>query len=82
MQSVFTLKPGEVALASGTGAHSVARVKTVTAVTADAANPLYRSLHDRTLQDLQTDLATQLSAALQQRHPVTINQAALADLAN
>ena len=82
MEQTFTLKPGDVTQALGTDAHTVARLKSITDVTVDASNAVYKSLHDRTLQDMQGDLAAQLSGALQQRHPVSIHQSALNDLVN
>lgn len=80
MEEVFTLNAGDVARAMGTGAHTVARLKSVSDATVDSADPVYAAIHDRALQDLQGDLAAQLSAALQVRHPVSVNQAALNDL--
>ena len=82
MEETFTLKVGGVADALGTGAHTVARLKSVTEANLDTTNPVYRSIHDNTLQALQTDLATQLAVALQARYPVIVNQAAMSDLAN
>lgn len=82
VEETFALKQGDVADALGTGAHTVARLKTITSVGVDKNSDVYRTVHDRTLQGLQGDLAAQLSIALQQRFPVSINQAALNDLAN
>lgn len=82
VEETFALKQGGVAEALGTGAHTVARLKTITAVDVDKNSDVYRTVLDRTLQGLQGDLAAQLSVALRQRFPVSINQAALNALAN
>lgn len=82
MNDAFTLNVGEVISALGTDAHTVARVKSVTQAEVDAANSIYDAIQGRALQDMQTDLASQLAAALQETYPVRINNAALQDLAN
>ena len=82
MNDVFTLNVGDVVAALGTDAHTVARLKSVNQAEVDQANPTYRAVHDQTLQTLQTDLAAQLSTALQEDHPVRVNSAVLQDLAN
>ncbi|MCR4379171.1 MAG: SurA N-terminal domain-containing protein [Rhodospirillales bacterium] len=82
MNDAFTLNVGDVISALGTDAHTVARVKSVTQVEVDAANSIYSAIQGRALQDMQTDLASQLATALQETYPVRVNNAALQDLAN
>lgn len=82
IEEAFALNVGDATQALGTDAHTVARLKSIAAVPVNAANPLYTAIHDATLQDMQADLASQLATALQERHPVRLNQAALNDLAN
>lgn len=73
----FALTKGGVAQAPGTGAHTVARVLDIQAATGGVDDPLYVSVSDKTSSSLQGDLAAQLSAALQARHPVVLNQSVL-----
>lgn len=82
IEDSFALKSNEVTLAPGTGAHTVARLVSVTEAPIDPADALYKAIHDQALQGLQADLAAQLSNALQERFPVSVNQNALNDLAN
>lgn len=82
IEASFALKADEVTLAPGTGAHTVARLVNITDAAIDPADAMYKAIHDQALQGLQGDLAAQLSNALQERFPVSINQNALNDLAN
>lgn len=82
IEATFGLNPNDVTLAQGTGAHTVARLKSVAEAAIDPTNAMYKAIHDQALQGIQSDLAAQLSVALQERFPVTVNQAALQELAN
>lgn len=82
IEASFALKADEVTLAPGTGAHTVARLVSVIDAPIDPADAMYKAIHDQALQGLQGDLAAQLSNALQERFPVSVNQNALNDLAN
>jgi len=79
IESLFSLKTGEATSAEGTGAHTVARLSAVTPATPDDGSTIYRAVRDKSLTDMQTDLLSQLSSALEGTYGVTINQKALND---
>ena len=79
IESLFSLKTGEATSAEGTGAHTVARLSAITPATPDDGSTIYRAVRDKTLTDMQTDLLSQLSSALEGTYGVTINQKALND---
>ncbi|MCW8915785.1 MAG: SurA N-terminal domain-containing protein [Magnetovibrio sp.] len=71
---LFELKQGDAASEEGTGAHTVARVNTITTATVDPQSTDYKSVRDKTVGDIQTDLLTQLTQALEGKYSVSINQ--------
>lgn len=75
--ALFGLKSGEVTSAEGTGAHTVARLTSITPAIKDDSNAVYRAVADKALTDIQSDLMAQLSVALQAKHGVSINQNAV-----
>ena len=77
IDTLFGLKAGEVTSAPGTGAHTVARLATVTPAAMDKNNAIYSAAENKTLTDMQNDLLSQMSAALQGTYGVSINQKAL-----
>jgi len=79
IESVFALKTGEATSAEGTGAHTVARLSAITPATPDPASPTYRAVAEQALTDMQSDLLTELSVALEGTYDVTINQKAIND---
>jgi len=79
IESLFTLKTGEVASAEGTGAHTVARLLAITPATVDTGSSAYRAVEKKAQTDMQSDLLSQLSVALEGSYGVTINQKAIND---
>ena len=79
IDTLFTLKTGEATSAEGTGAHTVARLATIVPATPDTGSAIYRAVADKALTDMQGDLLSQLSSALEGTYGVTINQKALND---
>ena len=75
----LTLKTGDATSAEGTGAHTVARLSAITPATPDNGSTIYRAVQDKALTDMQGDLLSQLSVALEGSYGVTINQKALND---
>ena len=76
---LFAIKQGEVASAPGTGAHTVARIATVTKAQVDQKDQTYLSLQDKLLGDMQTDLLAQFTQALQGKYGVEIHQNVIND---
>ncbi len=76
----FALKSGQIVIAEDGDAHTVARLKSVVNAKVDTKSDLYRQIAGQTLSDMQSDLVAQLSAALQIRYPVSVNQNALSTL--
>ncbi|MEG3617462.1 SurA N-terminal domain-containing protein [Magnetovibrio sp. PR-2] len=77
---LFSINQGEVTSAPGTGAHTVARVGSVTKAQVNQKDQTYLALQDKVLGDMQTDLLSQFTQALQgkygvQVHPNVINEA-------
>ena len=79
IENLFTLKTGGATSAEGTGAHTVARLSAITPATPDNGSTIYRAVQDKALTDMQGDLLSQLSVALEGSYGVTINQKALND---
>jgi len=79
IENLFTIKTGDATSAEGTGAHTVARLSAITPATPDNGSTIYRAVQDKALTDMQGDLLSQLSVALEGSYGVTINQKALND---
>ncbi len=79
IQQLFTLASGGVALGEGTGAHTVARLASITPAAVKADSPAYKAVTDKAKGDLQGDLLSQMAFALEGVYDVTINQKAIAD---
>lgn len=77
IESLFDLRTGEATSAEGTGAHTVARLASVTPATPDKGNAIYQAVSDQAINDMQNDLLTQLSVALEGTYGVSINQQAI-----
>lgn len=77
IESLFALQTGGVTSAEGTGAHTVARLASITPATPDENNAIYRAVADKALNDMQNDLLNQLSVALEGTYGVTLNQKAI-----
>ena len=76
---LFAIKQGEVVSAPGTGAHTVARIATVTKAQVDQKDQTYLALQDKLLGDMQTDLLSQFTQALQGKYGVEIHQNVIND---
>jgi len=74
VQSLFNMDIGGVTAAEGTGAHTVARLASIIPANPDETSAAYRTVADQALSDMQNDLLTQLSVALEGMHGVTLNQ--------
>lgn len=79
VQKTFTLDVGQVAQAQGTDAHTIARLAEINPTDLDRNSQIYQALANQARGQMQGDLLRQLTQALQMKHPVQINQAALAD---
>jgi len=77
IESLFTLNKGDATSAEGTGAHTVARLAQITPATPDQGSDVYRAVQDQALTDMQSDLLSQLSVALEGTYGVTLNQKAI-----
>jgi len=76
----FALAQGEVTESSGTGAHSVIRVKQIIAAKKGTTAALRQALQNQVQGAMQNDLAQQMTQALQTKFPVQINQTVLKEL--
>ena len=78
--ALFELKSGGAASARGPGGPYVARLKTI--IPADPATDKKGLLKiaDKITQSVQADLLTQLSSALRESYPVSVNSKAIDDL--
>jgi len=79
IESLFAIQTGAATMAEGTGAHTVARLTAITSASPDTTSPIYRTVAEQALNDMQSDLLTQLSVALEGTYGVTINQKAISE---
>ena len=79
IEGLFALKTGGVTSAAGTGAHTVARLATVTPAQADEGSAIYRAVVQKAQTDMQQDLLAQISSALEGIHGVSLNTQAFND---
>jgi len=78
--ALFGLKSGGVASARGAGGYYVARLKTIIPADPAADRKGLLEITDKITQSVQADLLTQLSSALRESYPVSVNSKAIDDL--
>lgn len=80
VKTIFAAKKGEAVSGHIDDASFVARVKEIIPVDKAASGEMVENLKTQLTQDMQSDLSEQLTNALRNAYPVTINQRALQDL--
>ena len=77
--TLFTLDPGQAAVTPAAGGYAVVRLDTVEAAAPVADAETYETLRGQLRDQIANDIMSQFTQAVRQDHPVTINQAAIAN---
>ena len=80
VKQLFDAKPGFSIGAADTNNYTVARLKQIITAKPSASTEKLVATRKKLTESIRSDLLSQLSKALQQRYPVTINTAAINDL--
>ncbi len=73
VRGLFGVKPGEAVMARGPGGVYVARLKEILPANTLSDEGGLKALEDRLTRSVQADLLAQLTGALRERFPVTVN---------
>jgi peptidyl-prolyl cis-trans isomerase D len=75
--TLFTLDPGQAAVTPAAGGYAVVRLDTVEAADPVADTETYDTLRGQLREQIANDIMSQFTQAVRERHPVSINQAAI-----